>query len=41
MFYMMFQHQTRTECGVRFFNIELADSKQNKENITDVEILAC
>jgi len=40
MFYTMFQHQIRTKCRVRFFNIELAENKQIKANITDVEFLA-
>ena len=35
MFYTMFQHQTQTECLVRCLIIELAENKQNKENIKD------
>ena len=38
MFYMMFQHQTQTKCWVRCFNIELAENKQIKENIKDINI---
>ena len=38
MFYTMFQHQTQTECRVRCFNIELAENKQNKENIKDIKV---
>jgi len=40
MFYTMFQHQIQTECRVRCFNIELAENRQIKANITDVEFLA-
>jgi len=40
MFYTMFQHQIRIECQVRCFNIELAENRQIKSNITDVEFLA-
>jgi len=40
MFYTMFQRQIQTECRVRCFNIELAENRQIKENIMDVEFLA-
>jgi len=36
----MFQHQIRTECRVRCFNIELEENTQIKTNIMDVEFLA-
>ena len=39
MFYTMFQHQIRTECRVIGFNIELAENRQIKAKITDVEFL--
>jgi hypothetical protein len=41
MFYTMFQHQIRIECRVSCFNIEIAENRQIKVNITDVEFLAC
>jgi len=34
----MFQHQTLTKCQVRYFNIELEENKQNKENIKDIKV---
>jgi len=40
MFYTMFQHQIRTKCRVRCFNIELAENRQIEANITNVEFLA-
>jgi len=40
MFYTMFQHQIRTKYRVRCFNIELAENRQIKSNITDLEFLA-
>ena len=40
MFYTMFQHQIRTKCRVRCFNIELAENRQIKANITNVGFLA-
>jgi len=38
MVYTMFQHQTQTKYRVRCFNIELAENKQNKENIKDRKV---